>query len=297
MGISHGHHHHHGAHNHCHGHAGRRPLAIAAILTGLFMVVEIIGGIVSGSLALLADAGHMMTDFAALTMAWGAFVLAERPATPRYTFGYVRLPVLAAFVNGLALFAISVFIIIEAARRFNAIEDYEIMAGTMFWVAVAGLVVNIIVFLILSRTDKENLNIRGALLHVIGDMLGSAAAIVAALVIMRTGYKPIDPILSVFVALLILRSAWFLIKDSGHILLEGTPKALVEDAIRIDLLERFKEIKSIDKMHIWSLADDYQIMTLTLHIKVKSGSAALIDSIKHHIAHVHGVDDITVEIK
>lgn len=298
MGGTHGHHHHHhhGGHDHCHGNAGRRRLGLAAILTGLFMVVEVIGGLVSGSLALLADAGHMMTDFAALAMAWGAFVLAARPANRRLTFGYARMPVLAAFVNGLALFAISIFIIIEAIRRFGHMENHEILAGTMLGVAVAGLVVNIAAFLILRGADQDNLNIRGAVLHVIGDMLGSAAAIIGALVILKTGYKPIDPILSVFVALLILRSAWYLIKDSSHILLEGTPKTLNAEEIRIELTQKFDTVTAVDKMNLWSLADDQPMMTLTLSLAKDADSTSLVKDIRHHLDQEYGIKDLTVEL-
>lgn len=302
MGGTHGHHHHnyhhgHGHHDHCHGNAGRGRLGLAAILTGLFMIAEVIGGLISGSLALLADAGHMLTDFAALSMAWGAFVLADRPPTNRLTFGYARLPVLVAFVNGLALFVISLFIIFEAARRFRQMDQHEILAGTMLWVAVAGLIVNIVVFFILQGADKDNLNVRGALLHVIGDMLGSAAAIIAALVILKTGYKPIDPILSVFVAVLILRSAWFLIKDSSHILLEGTPNGLDPDTIRAGLSQTFVAITAIENMHIWSLSDGRPMMTLVINAADNADPSKLTHEIRHHLDHEFGITDVTVEIR
>lgn len=297
-----GHHHGHGgahdhhSHSHCHGNAGRKQLGIAAVLTGLFMIAEVIGGLISGSLALLADAGHMLTDFAALSMAWGAFVLAGRPATSQLTFGYARLPVLVAFVNGITLFAISIFIIIEAARRFGNMDNHEILAGTMFWVALAGLLVNIVVFLILRSADKDNLNVRGAVLHVIGDMLGSAAAIIAALVIMRTGYKPIDPLLSVFVALLILRSAWFLIKDSGHILLEGAPKSINSEAIQAGLSNNVEGLVEIQNIHIWSLTDGQPMMTLEVAADERTDRSKLKSDIRHRLSHDFGVTDVTIEV-
>jgi len=184
-----------------------RRLAIAAVLTGLFMGVEVIGGLFSGSLALLADAGHMLTDFAALTLAWVALLLSGR---------FAQLPTWAAFVNGLTLFGVAAWIVYEAFQRFSGPED--ILAGPMLWVAIAGLFVNIIVFKILSGGSQDSLNMRGAAMHVLGDMLGSAAAIVAALVILTTAWTPVDPLLSIFVAIIILRSAALLVRDSGRIL-------------------------------------------------------------------------------
>jgi len=194
-----GHHHHHGhSHGHSQGHGenNRTRVGIAAALTGLFMVAEVIGGIISGSLALLADAGHMLTDFAAMAMAWGAFTIAKRPANWKHTFGYDRFSILVAFVNGLTLFLVAAWILWEAFHRIQT--PGEILAGPMLWVAIGGLVVNLIVFKILTGADQDNLNIRGAVLHVLGDLLGSVAAIIAALIILKTGWLPIDPILSPF---------------------------------------------------------------------------------------------------
>jgi cobalt-zinc-cadmium efflux system protein len=194
---------------------------IALVLTATFMVVEVIGGILSGSLALLADAGHMLTDTMALTLAAVAFGVSARPADSKRSYGYHRFQILAAFVNGLSLLLIVGWILIEAVRRL--ISPPDVMGKTMLIVASAGLLVNIVAFIILHGGDRENLNIRGAALHVAGDLLGSIAAIVAAIVIIFTAWMPIDPILSVVVALLILRSAWYLVKRSAHILLEGAP--------------------------------------------------------------------------
>ncbi len=229
-------------HHHVHRHgapsgdaANSRAVGFAAAITGGFMVVEVIGGFLAGSLALVADAGHMMTDFAALAMAWMAFRMARRPADARRSYGFGRLSVLAAFVNGLALFAVAVWISIEAVRRLA--EPHPVAGGLMLAVAAAGLVVNVAAFWILSRGDRGNLNLRAALLHVAGDLLGSAAAIVAALVIIGTGWTPIDPILSVFVAVLILYSAAKVVRESAHILLEGTPPGADPAVIAEDLRE------------------------------------------------------------
>lgn len=296
MGASHHHTENHDHdYDHCHSGAGQGRIAIAAVLTGLFMVAEVVGGLISGSLALLADAGHMMTDFAALSLAWVAFQLAKRPATSRHTFGFERFPVLAAFVNGLTLFAIAIWIVVEAAQRFG--NPSEILAGTMLYVAIAGLVVNIIVFLVLRGGDKDNLNIRGAMLHVLGDMLGSAAAIIAALIIMKTGYTPIDPILSVFVALLILRSAWMLVKESGHILLQGAPPSLDRDEITADLQANVAGIKHLEHMHIWSLTDGRPMMTIEVQSSGKVETTKLCDDIKDRLKEKFHIEHVTLEIR
>ena len=168
-------------------------IMIALVLTGLFMVVEVVGGIISGSLALLADAGHMLTDTTALALAAMAFHVSKRPPDGKLTFGYQRFQILAAFVNGLSLIAIVGWILFEAVRRF--LNPNEVLGETMLAIAAAGLVVNLISFTVLHTGDRENLNIRGAALHVAGDLLGSIAAIVAAAVIIYTGWTPIDPIL------------------------------------------------------------------------------------------------------
>jgi len=195
---------------------------IALALTGTFMLVEVAGGILSGSLALLADAGHMLTDTMALALSAIAFRVSSRPADEKRSYGYQRFQILAAFVNGLSLLVIVGWILFEAVQRI--LSPSMVMGQTMLIVAAAGLVINIIVFFVLHGGDQENLNMRGAALHVLGDLLGSVAAITAALVILYTGWMPIDPILSIGVALLIFRSAWHLVKRSGHILLEGAPE-------------------------------------------------------------------------
>src|SRR5690606_32647310 len=176
----------------------RRRVQVALVLTATFMVVEVVGGLLSGSLALLADAGHMLTDTMALTLAAVAFHVSARPADAKRSFGYHRFQILAAFVNGLTLLVIVGWILFEALTHF--MNPPAVQADVMLTIAVAGLLVNVVVFGILHGGDRENLNIRGAALHVLGDLLGSVAAIVAAVVILATGWMPIDPLLSVVVA-------------------------------------------------------------------------------------------------
>ena len=186
----------HSGHDHSHAPTvtmnNERRVFWVMLLTGGFMVVEAAGGLISGSLALLADAGHMLTDTAALALSWFAFRMARKPADPKRSFGYHRFQILAAFANGMTLFAIVAWIIIEALSRL--LHPVEVQGLPMISIAAVGLVINILGFWILSRGEKENLNIRGAALHVMGDLLGSVAAIAAALIILTTGWLPIDPI-------------------------------------------------------------------------------------------------------
>jgi cobalt-zinc-cadmium efflux system protein len=204
-------------------------MGIAALITGAFMFVEVAGGIVAGSLALLADAGHMLTDFASLALAWFGFRLSRRPADWKRTYGFDRFQVLIAFANGLALFAIAAWIVYEAAERLMATA--EVSGGIMVAVAVLGLLVNIAAFMLLQGADRDNLNIRGAAIHVLGDLLGSVAALIAGAVILMTGWTPIDPLLSILVAIIIVRSGWQVVAAAGHILLEGAPGELDTRAI------------------------------------------------------------------
>jgi len=282
--------------SHAHDNSNMRRVTIALVLTGVFMVVEVIGGILSGSLALLADAGHMLTDTMALALAAVAFQVSKRPADAKLTYGYQRFQILAAFVNGLSLLLIVGWILYEAFSRF--ISPQEVLGKTMLIVAVAGLVVNIISFAVLHGGDKENLNIRGAALHVAGDLLGSVAAIVAAVVIIYTGWMAIDPILSVAVAILILKSAWVLVKRSAHVLLEGAPEWLEVDSMQERLVEQIPEVASIHHVHVWGMTP--QDLMLTMHVQVNVGSANptdIIRRVKALLRAEYGIGHTTVEIE
>jgi cobalt-zinc-cadmium efflux system protein len=242
----------------------RKRVRAALILTAAFTLVEIAGGVLSGSLALIADAGHMLTDTLALGLALRAFRVCARPADAKRSQRHHRHQPLAAFVNGLGLIAIVVWILVEAVGR--VLDAPPIAGGLMLAIAAAGLLVNVVAFLILHGGDQENLNVRGAMLHVMSDLLGSLAAITAAVVILLTGWLPIDPLLSVVVALLILRSAWDLIMRSAHILLEGTPEWLDVDRMQAKLVESVPEIEGIHHVHVWGLTP--QRLMLTMHVSV-----------------------------
>ncbi len=268
---------------------------VALVLTGAFMIVEVIGGIISGSLALLADAGHMLTDTMALALAAMAFQVCKRPPDGKLTFGYQRFQILAAFVNGLSLLAVVGWIIYEAINRF--IEPNEILGETMLVVAAAGLLVNLFSFAVLHSGDQENLNIRGAALHVAGDLLGSVAAIVAALVIIYTGWTLIDPILSIAVAALIFKSAWALVKRSGHILLEGAPEWLDVKAMQSRIVAGVPGVDEIHHVHIWGLTP--QALMLTMHMSISDQAASQSDVIrdtKRFLKAEYGIGHSTIEV-
>ncbi len=269
-------------------------VAIAAGLTGIFMVAEVVGGIISGSLALIADAGHMLTDFASLLLAWLAFRIGRRPADWKRTYGFDRFSILAAFVNGLSLFAIAAWIIYEAIKRLR--DPHAIEGGLMLGIAVVGLIINIVAFYILTRGKKENLNIRAAALHVAGDLLGSVAAIVASIVILLTDWTPIDPILSVLVVLIILRSAWNVVRESGHILLEGAPEGFDRREV-IAQLSALEGVHSIDHVHAWSVTQERPVVTMEVTPQANADANAVKHAIKDWLRREFNVDHATVEMR
>ncbi len=287
-------------HDHAHDHApsdadNQRRVLIAMLLTGGFMIAEVAGGLVAGSLALLADAGHMLTDCAALALAWLAFRVGRRPQDTRRSYGYHRFQVLAAFVNGLSLFAIVLWIGIEAVRRL--LDPVEVLGGLMLAVAVVGLLVNLAAFWILHGGDRANLNIRGAALHVMGDLLGSVAAIVAALVIWWTGWMAIDPLLSLLVALLILRSAWLLVRRSAHILLEGTPDWLDVDELRRSLAGAVPAVEDVHHVHAWMLTSERPLLTMHASVRAGADHDEVLRAIQEVLRREHGIDHATIQIE
>ena len=292
------HDHSHEGHDHAHGHrhaANERSVGVAALLTGGFMFAEVVGGLFAGSLALLADAGHMLTDFASLSLAWLGFRLTRQPADWRRTYGFDRFAVLVAFVNGIALFAIAAWILTEAVQRLNA--PVTVLGAPMLWIAAVGLGVNLLSFFVLRSGDRDNLNIRAAVLHVIGDLLGSVAAVVAALVILTTGWTPIDPLLSIVVALIILRSAWRVVADSGHILLEGSPPHIDSRALREQLRAALPFVLDVHHVHAWSISQERPMVTLHARIAANTDSAVAVREIKRVLAQKFRITHATIEIE
>lgn len=271
-----------------------RKMLIAFLITFTFMIVEVLGGVISGSLALIADAGHMLTDAGALALAYAAFRFGRRPSDARRTFGYLRFEVIAGLFNSIALFAVAIWITIEAVSRFRS--PVEIMALPMFFVALAGLLVNSFILWMLSRGDRDHVNIKGALLHVLGDLLGSVGAIIAAIVIYFTNWTPIDPILSVFVSLLILRSAWALLQQSLHILLEGAPDNALPETITQHLLNTVPNLTAVSHVHVWSITSGRVLATLDVRPTTDAAAKAVAAAVETELHNQFGIDHATIAI-
>lgn len=261
----------------------------------VFMVVEAVGGLISGSLALVADAGHMLTDAVALSLAASANFLALRPADSKLHFGYRRAQVLAAFVNGLLMMVLLFWIVFEAVTRLRSPVDINV--ELMFFVAVIGLIANLIAFTILHSDEKQDLNTRGALLHVIGDLFGSAAAIVASGVIIFTGWNGIDPFLSIFVAVLIGISAYRLLREAGHILLEGAPEDIDVERLAIDMQSEHSEIAGIHKVRISQLTADQPRLTMHLEVASHSDTASALNAAKVFLSEKYNIVDSTIQVE
>jgi cobalt-zinc-cadmium efflux system protein len=288
-------------HGHDHSHAAdmssadsRRRVAIAAVLTGAFMFAEVAGGLLSGSLALLADAAHMLTDAGSLVLAWVGYKLAERPADSQRSFGFSRMKILAAFTNGILLVLLAIWIVWEAVHRLMA--PVEVLGGLLMVVAVGGLVVNVIAFLVLHGGNKDDLNMRGALWHVAGDMLGSVAAIAAAGIIMATGWMAADPILSVLVALLVGFAGVRIARQSGHILLEGTPEGLSSADITADLIMNIPDITSVSHVHAWALTETKRLITLEVTAEPGACIEMVRRDVKARLADAFDLSHATVEV-
>jgi cobalt-zinc-cadmium efflux system protein len=226
------------------------------------MVAELLGSLWTGSLALLADAGHMLTDVAAIALAIGALWVARRPPTVQHTYGFHRVEILAALVNGLALWAIVAWIAVEAIDRLRS--PTEVLAGPMMAIAAGGLAVNAVAFWILHRRHEEtlqrSLNLHGAILHVLGDLLGSAGALAAGAVIWTTGWEAADPIASLLIGALIVAASWRLVRDAVHILLEGSPRGMDVPTL-IDRVLAVRGVSGIHDLHVWTLTSGYPALS------------------------------------
>jgi cobalt-zinc-cadmium efflux system protein len=272
----------------------RRVLAVL-VFTGTFMVAEVVGGVLSGSLALLADAAHMLADAGALALAWFAIRVSNRPPDRLRSFGYHRFQVLAAFVNGSTLIAIAGWIVFEAIERLLA--PVEVLGGTMLVVAVLGLAVNVVGFAVLHGGNRQDMNIRGAVLHVLGDLLGSVAAILAAGIILLTGWTPIDPILSVLVAVLILRGAWDLVSRASHLLMEGAPEGLEIAELKADLEAAVPGVLDIHHVHVWALTPERPLVTLHARIEEDADHDEVLKEVQGRLADRFGLRHATVQVE
>ena len=281
-------HHHHGA-------TGKR-LQLSLFATVAFVVVEIVSGLKAHSLALLSDAGHNFTDALALLLAWFAFYIECRPASATKTYGYQRAGVLAAFVNALTLVVLAGFIFYESYQRFLTPEP--VVESIMLWVATAGLVVNVGIMLALHSASRHDLNIRSAFVHMLGDAVGSVGIIIGAAAIHWTGSYWIDPLLSVLIGVLILWTAWGIIKESLNILLEGLPRGIQLDAVVAEV-RRLPGVIDVHDVHIWSLASHTH--ALSCHVLIEdvplSASESILRSVNSLLARRFDITHTTIQFE
>jgi cobalt-zinc-cadmium efflux system protein len=263
------------------------------LLTATLLVVEVIGGFLSNSIALLADAGHMLTDVAALALALFVAWFSKQPETPQKTYGYLRWEILAAFLNGSTLLLISAWILWEAASRFRA--PASIQGGLMLAVATGGLIVNIIAARVLVGSSSDSMNARGAYLHVLGDLLASVGTLIAAILIRYTGWLAADPVASILTTVLIVRGAWRLVRESVDILLESTPAHIPLPAVRAQL-EAIPGIESVHDLHVWAVTP--AVVAMSAHAIVREPAQH-----QHVLGHVHdamrlfGIQHVTIQLE
>lgn len=262
--------HDHGAGGHSHGGRGanRKRLLLTLVLAAVYMVAEVVGGLLTNSLALLADAGHMLSDVAALGLSLFAIWIAERPPTPQRSFGYYRTEILAALVNAATLIAASIYILVEAYGRMR--EPPEVQGALMMWIAVGGLAINLVGLWILNAGRHESLNVRGAWLHVATDALGSVGAIVGGLLIWLFGWYWADPVASVLICVLVAYSSWGLLKESVGVLMEGAPAGMDMDEVRAEMLG-VEGVSTVHDLHVWSITSG--MVALSGHVCMVDGSS------------------------
>jgi cobalt-zinc-cadmium efflux system protein len=284
-------------HSHSHERRGAEStnkLKLALVLTSVYMFAEAVGGWLANSLALLADAGHMLTDVAAISLTLAAIWFASRPATAKKTFGYYRLEILAAFVNGIALVLISLWVIYEAYERWLA--PPEIKGFQLTSIAVGGLIINLICAYLLHGDHEHDLNMRGAWLHVIGDALGSVTAILAGALILAFGWLWADAASSFLISLIIIVGAWNLIKESVNVLLEGTPAHInlkaVEDAIRAT-----ENVEDVHDLHVWTITSGMEALSVHIIHHESVSQKALLKNVRARLHNEFGIDHLTIQME
>lgn len=278
-------------HRHFFEERNQKILAWALVLTLSFAFIEVIAGIVSNSLALISDAGHMVTDAAALGLALLAQIIAKRPPSAKHSFGFGRAEALAAFVNGLAMLAVVSWIALEAAQRLSRPE--AVQGEMVVIVAAIGLMINLLVAWVLSH-DKKSVNTRAALVHVMGDLLGSVAAIVAGAVIYLTGWLQIDPLLSLFVSLLILKSTIGVLRESYHFLMEGVPHHIDYLQVGKDLTE-IEGVLSVHDLHVWEMSPGYPALIGHVEVRDLQEWPDVLQAIRAMLLDQYGIDHVTLQ--
>lgn len=277
--------------HHAHAASSRQTLLGALLLTLGFAAVEFFAGLWAGSLALVADAGHMLADSSALGLAAFAASMAMRPASKRRTWGHGRAEVLAALINGAVMLVLVASIAWHAFERFH--QPREISGATVMGVALVGLVVNLLVFWVLSRGDR-NINVRGALLHVLGDLLGSVAALASGMVILATGWTPIDPILSLLICGLILVAAVRLLRDGAHVVMEGVPEGLDVETVRATMSE-VSGVSEVHDLHIWQVSGDRVALSAHVVVEDLAGWPPMLEALNRVLLERHAIDHPTLQ--
>jgi cobalt-zinc-cadmium efflux system protein len=272
----------------------RRRLAAALLLAGLYMIAEFVGGLLTGSLALLADSGHMLSDMGALGLAAFAAWIADRPATSKRTYGYYRAEILAALVNGATLLAVSGFILHEAWRRLVA--PTPVSGGPMLGIAAGGLVVNLACLWVLHGGCAENLNIRGAWLHVLSDTLGSVAAIAAALLVWTLNWHWADPVASALIALLIIHSSWRLLAEAVSVLMESAPRGVNVDDVR-QAMYSAGGVVDVHDLHVWSITSGMDSLSAHVVVADDRPSHDVLAELRKILAERFGIDHVTLQIE
>lgn len=287
--------HSHGGHSHNHN-ANKKALTISFALIAGFMFVEFIGGYLTYSLALISDAGHMLSDAVALGLSLSALIFGAKAATLSKTYGFKRFEILAALLNGIVLVLLSIFIFKEAIERLS--DPPLVVGGGMMIISTIGLIINIIVAWILHSqgSTKENLNMRSAFLHVIGDLLGSVGAIIAAVLIILFGWYIADSIASMIVSLLVLYSGWNVLRESINILMEAKPANIDSEKV-LNLLESINGVTNVHDLHIWMITSEFSVMTVHLKVRSDSDRDLILEDAKKTIYKVFGIKHVTIQIE
>lgn len=286
-------------HDHRHGHthapgSNRRRLAIVLALTVIYMLAEAVGGFLTNSLALLSDAGHMLADVAALVLAMLALWFGARPVTPKKTYGYYRLEILAALANGVALVVISLLISYEAFHRIRRPEEVHGFELTL--IAVGGLVINAISAWLLHSASEDNLNMRGAFLHVVGDMLGSIGAVAAGVLIWQWGWTIADPIISVLMCVLIVFSSWQLIRESVNILLEGTPSHINIRAL-VEAMHEVEGVTDVHDLHVWTISSGKEALSAHVTIELGASHPETLEALQEQLRRMFNIGHVTLQLE
>lgn len=283
-------------HGHGHTPAGKnkKRLAIVLALTTAYLIAEVVGGLLTHSLALLADAGHMLTDVAGLGLALLAIQFAERPATPERTYGFYRVEILAALTNAVVLIGISVYILYEAYQRFR--NPPEVQSGAMLAVAAVGLIINIVGIYLLRAASQESLNMKGAYFEVMSDMLTSIGVIVAAIIMLTTGWYYADPIISAGIGLFILPRTWMLLKDAVGVLLEGTPSDVNLASLR-ESIASVQGVASVHDLHVWSLTSGVNAMSVHTVLADHALHDEVLAAVQERVTHDFKIAHATVQVE